>query len=67
MALLHQKSLNNSGDASQSKVTITPSTTRDDDASSGYTGVMYSSTPVVTSDVSNSYQSPHTISSVSQY
>ena len=67
MAFLHQKSLNNSGDASQSKVTITPSTTRDDNASIGYTGVMYSSTPVVASDVSNSYQSPHAISSVSQY
>ena len=59
--------MNNSNDALLNKETITQSIIRDENISSGCTGVLYSSTPVVASNVSNSYQSPHTISSVSQY
>ena len=57
--------MNNSCDASLNKGTITQSITRDENISSGYTGVLYSSTPMVASNVSNSDQSPHTISSAS--
>ena len=41
---------------------VTPSTTSDHETSTGYTGLLYSSTPVVVSDTSNSYQSPHAVS-----
>ena len=57
MVLLQQNSLRNSSDASLSKVNITPSTTSDANS----IGLLYSSTPVVVTDTSNSYQSPYAV------